>query len=312
MSTQKLIYLYSDSTLTPWRENIFGITIANFLKSTPENYYPYVTHFVGFTDEFANFLKQFDVIFNVCYGYREAGQADIARWLDSHEINHTASQYEVQILAKDKNNLPQICDEIGLKTPQIVSLGDITKSNFERFIVKPYMGSLHLNILVFEKNDIPYQALVERDDYIIQPYLMGREFTIGIIPNESGSDYLALNPMEIRPNDDREIYIAGQNYGITEKILNPTLDENLKSEMMKMVLKLHKTMKIRGMSRTDVRVHEGEIYILDINTMPNLDAKSFLPSMAANEGVDLKKLFTRILLRTNHYKMLEKTSYSNV
>ena len=57
-------------------------------------------------------------------------------------------------------------------------------------------------------------------------------------------------------------------------------------------------MKIRGMSRTDIRIHNGEIYVLDINTMPNLDARSFLPSIALNEGIDLKELFRRILLVT--------------
>jgi D-alanine-D-alanine ligase len=77
-------------------------------------------------------------------------------------------------------------------------------------------------------------------------------------------------------------------------------------------LNLHKSMTIRGMSRTDVRVHEGEIYVLDINTMPNLDAKSFLPSIAQNEGIDLKELFRRILLRTNYYQLLEKKEFSNV
>ncbi len=309
MNPKRLIYLYSDSTFTPWKENIFGTTIATFLKSTPENYYPYVTHFVGFSNEFAEFLKQFDVVFNVCYGFGEAGQADIARWLDSHEINHTASQYDVQILAKDKTNLPQICNEIGAKTPQIISLSDVSNSTFERFIVKPRLGSLHLNMLVFGKNDIPYQELLEREDYIIQPYLIGREFTIGVIPDEDGSDYFVLNPLEIRPNDDREVYIAGQNYGITEKILNPDLDENLRIEIMNKVLNLHKTMKIRGMSRTDVRIHDGEIYILDINTMPNLDAKSFLPSIAQNQGIDLKELFRRILLRTNQYRLFDKSVY---
>jgi D-alanine-D-alanine ligase len=310
MSTQKLIYLYSDSTFTPWKENIFASTVANFLKSTPENYYPYVTHFVGFTNEFADFLKQFDVVFNVCYGYGDAGQADVARWLDSHGINHTASPYEVQFLAKDKTNLPQICEEINLKTPSIISLSNILEVDFDHFIVKPRMGSLHLNMLVFEKTNIPYQELLERDDCIIQPYLVGREFTIGVIPNEDGSDYMALSPLEIRPDDNREVYIAGQNYGITEKILNPDLDENLRTEMMKKILILHKSMNIRGMSRTDVRIHNGEIYILDINTMPNLDAKSFLPSMAANEDIHLKELFRRILLRTRYYNMLEKEIYS--
>jgi D-alanine-D-alanine ligase len=117
---------------------------------------------------------------------------------------------------------------------------------------------------------------------------------------------MALPPLEIRPNDEREVYIAGQNYGITEKILNPTMDENLRKNMMEKVLGLHKSMKIRGMSRTDVRIYDGDIYILDINTMPNLDAKSFLPAIAMNEGVDLEELFKRILIRTNHYRILEK------
>lgn len=310
MTPQKLIYLYSDSTFTPWKENIFASSVIQFLKSTPDNFYPYVTHFVGFTDEFADFLKQFDVVFNVCYGFGEAGQTDVARWLDNHQINHTASPYEIQILAKDKMNLPALCKEIELKTPQIIDLSTIIESNFHRFIAKPRMGSLHLNILIFDKSCIPYQQLLQRDDYIIQPYLSGREFTIGIIPTEDGTDYMALSPLEIRPNDDREIYIAGQNYGTTEKVLNPILDENLRSLMMEKVLCLHKLLKIRGMSRIDVRVHEDEIYILDINTMPNLDAKSFLPTIAINEGISLKELFRRILLRTElTYKL--NPAYSN-
>jgi D-alanine-D-alanine ligase len=312
MSAQKLIYLYSDSTFTPWKENIFATTVANFLKSTPENYYPYVTHFVGFTNEFADFLKQFDVVFNVCYGFGEAGQADIACWLDSHGINHTASPYEVQILAKDKLNLPEICKEINLKTPPIINLGEISEHRFEKYIVKPRMGSLHLNMMVFANDNIPYKELLEREDFIIQPYLTGREFTIAIIPNEEGEDYMALPPLEIRPDDNREVYIAGQNYGNTEKIVNPDLEENLRHEIMSKVLNLHKSMKIRGMSRTDARLHEGEIYILDINTMPNLDAKSFLPSIAQNQGIDLKELFRRILIKTNYYSKVEKLSFSNV
>jgi D-alanine-D-alanine ligase len=312
MFTQKLIFLYSDSTFTPWKENIFGTTVANFLKSTPENYYPYITHFVGFTNEFAGFLKQFDVVFNVCYGFGEAGQADIARWLDSHEINHTASQYHVQILAKDKLNLPEICKEIDFKTPPIISLGDISRHHFDKYIVKPRMGSLHLNMMVFANDNIPYKELLEREDYIIQPYLTGREFTIAIIPNEEGSDYEALPPLEIRPDDNREVYIAGQSYGITEKIVNPDLEENLRQEIMTKVLNLHKSMKIRGMSRTDVRLHDGEIYILDINTMPNLDVKSFLPSIAQNQGIDMKELFRRILIRTNYYSRVAKLSFSNL
>ena len=134
--------------------------MATFLQPTPENYCPYVTHFIVFNNEFADFLKQFDIVFNVYCGFRDAGQADIACWLDSQEINRVTRAFEIQILAKDKTNLPQIYDKIGLKAPQIVSLSNITNANFVRFIAKPRMGSLHLNMLVFEKNDIPHQELL--------------------------------------------------------------------------------------------------------------------------------------------------------
>lgn len=305
MNPQRLIYLYSDSVFTPWKENIFSDTIINLLKSTPDGYYPFVTHFVGFTDEFASFLKQFDMVFNVCYGFHDAGQAEVAQWLDNHDIKHTASPFDIQILAKDKVNLPIICKEINVKTPEIISLSEIPNTQYSRFIAKPRMGSLHLNMLVFEKGNIPYQELLEREDYIIQPYLTGREFTVGVVPNQDSTEYTVLQPLEIRPNDNREIYIAGQNYGVTEKIINPDLDNTLKNELMNIVLNLHKTMKIRGMSRTDVRIHEGQIFILDINTMPNLDTKSFLPLIAQNEGIDLKELINRVT------KMAEQ-NYANM
>jgi predicted ATP-grasp superfamily ATP-dependent carboligase len=49
-------------------------------------------------------------------------------------------------------------------------------------------------MLVFDKESIPYQQLLEKDEMIIQPYLSGREFTVGVIPNEEASDYICLNP----------------------------------------------------------------------------------------------------------------------
>lgn len=308
MTTKRLIYLYSDSSFTPWKENIFARTVANFLASTPEEYYPYVTHFVGFTSEFANFLKQFDIVFNVCYGFGDEGQHDIVRWLEDNGIKHTASNYQSQILAKDKLHLPEVCAKVGVPTPAIIPLSEISTSNFTRFIAKPRFGSLHQNMIVFDKESIPYQQLLEKDEMIIQPYLSGREFTVGIIPNEEASDYICLNPLEIRPDDEREVYIAGQQYGRTEKVLYHDLDTETCQAMQEMVLRVHHALGLRGMSRTDVRVSDGKIYILDINTMPNLDSNSFLPFIAQHQGISLQEIFRRILLRLEKEEQVKEQS----
>jgi D-alanine-D-alanine ligase len=297
MTPKRLIYLYSDSTFTPWKENIFARTVVQFLQSTPEGYYPYITHFVGFTPEFAQFLRQFDIVFNVCYGFGDEGQHDVVRWLDNNGIRHTASNFTSQIVAKDKVQLPHFCQMVGVNTPDIVPLSQLNDYPSHRFIAKPRYGSLHQNMLVFEKDQIPYQDLLEKDEMIIQPYLAGREFTVGVIPNADASDYICLNPLEIRPDDAREVYIAGQNYGKTEKVIHHDLDETTCSQMQEMVLKVHRALGLKGMSRTDIRISHGKIYVLDINTMPNLDTNSFLPFIANSEGIELKEIFRRILLR---------------
>ncbi|RDB07778.1 ATP-grasp domain-containing protein [Runella aurantiaca] len=293
----KLLYLYSDSDFTPWRENINAATIASLIQATPENVQTFVTHFVGFTAEFADFLRQFDLVFNVCYGYGVADQVEVVRWLDWHGIKHTASSYSTQLLAMDKALLPDMCVQVGLNTPRILLPNELLDfSPTTTFIAKHRYGSLHRNMLFFKKDNIPSQQLNSLESYIIQPYIEGREFTVAVIPNKNGLNPQCLPPLEIIPNDGRAIYVAGQNYGPTYKDFEPQLDEHLYDMMTEGVLELHKLLEIKGMSRTDVRVANDEVYILDINTMPNLDPqRSYLPALANHHGIQLKELIERTI-----------------
>jgi D-alanine-D-alanine ligase len=293
----KLLYLYSDSDFTPWRENINAATIASLIQATPENVQTFVTHFVGFTAEFADFLRQFDLVFNVCYGYGVADQVEVVRWLDWHGIKHTASSYSTQLLAMDKALLPDMCVQVGLTTPRILLPNELFEfSSTTTFIAKHRYGSLHRNMLFFKKDNIPSQQLNSLESYIIQPYIEGREFTVAVIPDKNGLNRQCLPPLEIIPNDGRTIYVAGQNYGPTYKDFEPQLDEHLHDMMTEGVLELHKLLEIKGMSRTDIRVANDEVYILDINTMPNLDPqRSYLPALANHHGIQLKELIERTI-----------------
>ncbi len=293
----KLLYLYSDSDFTPWRENINAATIASLIQATPDNVQTFVTHFVGFTAEFADFLRQFDLIFNVCYGYGVADQVEVVRWLDWHGIKHTASSYSTQLLAMDKALLPDMCMQVGVNTPRILLPNELFEfSSTTTFIAKHRYGSLHRNMLFFKKDNIPSQQLNSLESYIIQPYIEGREFTVAVIPDKNGLNPQCLPPLEIIPNDGRAIYVAGQNYGPTYKDFQPQLDEHLYDMMTEGVLELHKLLEIKGMSRTDIRIANDEVYILDINTMPNLDPqRSYLPALANHHRIQLRELIERTI-----------------
>ena len=293
----KLLYLYSDSEFTPWRENINASTIASLILATPKHIQAYATHFVGFTDEFAHFLKRFDLIFNVCYGFDLADQVAIAGWLDCHGIKHTASSYSTQRVAMDKSFLPDLCKIVSLNTPRLLALEEIDDfPGSTTFVAKHRRGSLHRGMLFFDRNTIPLQELMENDDYIIQPYISGREFTVAVIPDFLGQNSICLHPTEILPDDGRIIYVAGQSYGATLKKFQPEINSVLYKKMTEGVLELHKLLGIKGMSRTDIRVSGNEIYVLDINTMPNLDpSRSYLPAIITHNGFTMENLIERIV-----------------
>ena len=72
------------------------------------------------------------------------------------------------------------------------------------------------------------------------------------------------------------------------------MDETIYDTMTEGVLALHKLLEIKGMSRTDIRVSNDEVYILDINTMPNLDTqRSYLPALTNHHGIQMKELIER-------------------
>jgi D-alanine-D-alanine ligase len=77
----------------------------------------------------------------------------------------------------------------------------------------------------------------------------------------------------------------------------------MKNKIMSQVLALHKRIGLRGISRTDLKICGDDIFILDVNSMPNLEpSKSFLPLIARHNHISFHELINRIINRfLNHY-----------
>jgi D-alanine-D-alanine ligase len=297
----RLLILYTESDFTPWKENITPDTLLSVLNATSLNYKTAITHFNGPDESLARLLKRFDLVVNLCYGYENYSQADVVKWLDMLSVPHTSSTWGSQILAMDKSLLPKICSELQLDTPGLLTLEQVL-GNTQTMILKPRYGSLHRGIRIFRNNEITIDE-VFNEDILIQPYIYGREFTVAVIPDAESNDYICLPPVEIVPLNNESEFIAGNAAGRTSVKFEPHLPEGVKKKMMKSILKLHRHMGLRGMSRTDVRLTENKLYILDVNCMPNMEPnKSFLPLIARHHGISYHDLIQRLILRfVKHY-----------
>lgn len=302
----KIIILYTESDFTPWKENISTDTLAAVMNASSLNYKTAITHFIGFENSFANFLRRFDLVINLCYGFDEYSQTDVVCWLDANAIPHASSTCTAQLIAQDKGILPALCDELGFKTPLLMNADDVLCFQ-ETMILKPRFGSLHRGITIFKKDEITIDEILN-NDIIIQPYIYGREFTVAVIPDKETTGYLCLPPVEIIPVNGEEEFIAGNAAGRTTVNYDPELCENLKNKIMHQVLLLHNRIGLHGLSRTDVRVRGEEVFILDINSMPNLEpSKSFLPLIARHNQVSFHELINRLINRfLNHYYSKEQ------
>ncbi len=298
----RLAYLYTASDLTPWKENVNEATLNFLMAHTPANIEAEVVHFDGFRESLLDRLKTFDLVFNLSYGYLDAGQVEVAGWLEYNGILHTTSSFEALTKAQNKSLLPDISARTGGHTPSIfTSVDDL--DNDVLYLSKPRKGSCHRDITIQNGAWMKNQLITEGQDLIIQPYIKGREFSVAVIPAANGQYYMALPPVEIVPENGSEVYVAGQSFGKTSREFSPGLSDFQEDQLMIQAELLHKVIGLKGMSRTDFRMSEtGDIYILDVNAMPNMDPeKSLMPALCMHHNVEIKDLIQRVISNTFYH-----------
>jgi len=302
---QHIAILYADSRFTPWRENIDTATVRKVCQSLNPKYEVDIIHMIDPCAELADLLSQYYCVVNLCYGFKQMMQWEVAAWLDQHEIPHLSARGNVQQLAQHKKEVERLLCDFGL--PVARSLNQEGEIQEGMYIVKPVSGGCHRNISIVSSVELrnTFHRL-NPEEWMVQPYLNGREFSVAVLPDATGMSYETLPPVEIVPFPKREVFIAGQEYGTTTRDFFPVLDESLREQLSNAALAAHQYVGLEYMSRCDFRVHDHVVYLLDVNAMPNLHpVKSLFPQILQHHGQSLKTLFTRMLSR---HKLLRSGS----
>lgn len=291
----KIAILYAESRFTPWLENIDTPTAIHIHKSLPKYCFGTIVHMTSPSKELAELLASFDFVINLCYGFMNQNQAEIAEWLDSNRIKHLSSGGFQQQLAQDKLQVELMLIEHEINVPKSVNVA--TEIVDGLYISKPRKGGCHRDIEIVS-NAIATEKFDHwvSEDKLTQPYLMGREFSIAIIPNETGSEFIALPPLEVIPYPARNVYMAGQSHGKTRKTYYPNLTTEEYDSLVKATIDSHVALGLTFFSRVDVRLVDGTPFILDVNTMPNMHiTKSMLPGLLKAHKISLTNFIERLI-----------------
>jgi D-alanine-D-alanine ligase len=165
-------------------------------------------------------------------------------------------------------------------------------------VIKPVTSgsSIGLSIVKSEDalNDALEKAFAEDHEVLIESYIKGVELTGGVIGNE---ELQALPIVEIIPGEEFDFfdYTAKYTPGATEEICPARIDEATTQKAQSYAKMAHRALCCKGYSRTDMILADGELYVLETNTIPGMTPTSLLPQAAQAAGIDFSRLLDKLI-----------------
>lgn len=125
---------------------------------------------------------------------------------------------------------------------------------------------------------------------IVEKFIAGRELTVGILGDT------VLPVLEIRPLHGLYDYECKYTHGMSEYIVPAEIGVAERDEMQRQTALAFKALGCKGYGRADFRLTpEGDVYCLEMNTLPGMTSTSLIPKMAKHIGIDFPDLIQTIL-----------------
>ena len=165
-------------------------------------------------------------------------------------------------------------------------------------VVKPVVGGSSIGMSIAHSEKELLAAVEEAFKFdkqvLLEKYLNGIEVTGGVLGND---DPEALPLIEIVPGEGHAFfnYKAKYTAGETEEICPARISESMTDKAQACAIRAHEVLFCRGYSRTDMIIHQDEIYVLETNTIPGMTATSLFPQAAAKAGMDFTRLLDRLI-----------------
>jgi D-alanine-D-alanine ligase len=242
-------------------------------------------------------LADVDVVFLAMHG-GSGEDGTVQALLDLAGIPYTGSGKLGSALGWDKDIAKRLFLAAGVPTPDWLMTPVAADAALQRLglplIVKPNgQGSTVGLTLVKSAAELePAIELAGGFDaaVMLERYIDGRELTVGILDDQP----LAVG--EIIPKTGPIFdYAAKYQAGGAEEIFPAKITAEQTARAQDLALRVHRALKLDTYSRVDFRMDpEGNLWCLEVNTLPGLTAASLLPRGAAAVGIAFPELCERI------------------
>jgi D-alanine-D-alanine ligase len=241
-------------------------------------------------------VRNADVLFLALHGGR-GEDGTLQTLLEMVGVPYTGSGRLGSAMAMDKDISKRLFRQAGVPTADWL-MAPVTERAVTEYlgwpvVVKPSKQGSTVGLTVVKQKDglEPAVALARRydDEVMLERFVPGRELTVGVLEGK------ALAVGEIIPRHEIFDYECKYTPGMSEEIFPADLPAAVAAECGRLALLAHDALKLGGYSRVDFRLTpQGELFCLEVNTLPGMTATSLLPQAARAVGIEFPELCDRI------------------
>ena len=225
-----------------------------------------------------------DVAFIALHGtYGEDGC--IQGMLDILHLPYTGSGVAASAVCMNKRITKCVLDDMGIRTPEDVSIKDGQPLSYPVFVKPVSEGSSVGLHYVEHKAAWDKLHLDSLDDWLIESCVVGVEVAVAVVNGQ------AMPPVEVAPKSGIYDFASKYTAGATDYHCPARLSESQSEQCQRIAEQAVTAVGCAGAPRVDLIVPDaGEPVVLEINTIPGMTATSLLPKAAAEAGIGFAQL----------------------
>lgn len=115
--------------------------------------------------------------------------------------------------------------------------------------------------------------------FLLEKYISGREITVAVLNGK------CLPTVEISPKSGFYDYEAKYTPGKTEFACPAQLSENIQQQAEELAYRSAQILGVLDFCRVDMMINNGQVYVLEVNTLPGMTPTSLFPRAAGAAGM---------------------------
>jgi D-alanine-D-alanine ligase len=253
-----------------------------------------------------------DIVFNIAEGvWGRNREAQVPAILEAWHIPYVFSDALTMTLCLDKAMAKRLFQHAELPTPDFCVISDISElseevdlPDFPLFVKPIHEGTskgIDAGSVVVSPSELSSRVEWVLDTYrqpaLVERYLAGPEFTVGVLGNGPESRALGVLKVSVLDSNDGVYGFLQKEECETRVAYTPVESTVLVDDLTKLAIKAYHVLECKDAGRVDIRLDEtGNMQLLEVNPLPGLHpTHSDLPMMAPYAGLSYGDMIGEIL-----------------